>query len=331
MNVSINNLAVKQNLIFSPTIPILNPTGPTGMTGMTGPVHDVGYTGKGIRGPRGPKGSKGKAGRGYLGPKGPTGPPGKSGKGPTGPTGPRGSSATGPTGPTGPVGESLTGSEGGTITEYTSVTYSGEVAVNGLNNVIKDLNLGTGNWLVKWNMNVSFYSGFMSMFYGSISSTPDIYGRYQPLDSSGNIISNWYVYLPNNDITLTDYPIVGADPTGSNSNLMNDTVYTNGLSISDFSCVPIHSHTISDPIYIDTNPISFEIQPDTPQDTVFEIGGASGVLMHQHSINYTTYSNTNLYNYDISFSSSMNSIYSSNTQPNIISRTYIWYIYYSNQ
>lgn len=325
MNISTNNLTVQQNLIFSSKIYTVNPTGPIGPRGMTGQKIDTGYTGASITGLTGSTGPIGYVGNGVTGPTGYTGERGISITGPTGPTGSIGKSITGSTGPTGPTGGSLTGYTGASLTVYSSYQYTGQTGINSLNNSIASITLGTGKWLVSWTINNTIdNTNLMTMFYGSITSTTDLYGRYQPLDDSGNAISNWYVYIPNDDITNTNYPIIGADPTGSNTDLSVNTVYTNGLSVDNFNCVPSHTHSLDETITLSTTSYcNVSLDDDVATQYIALTGQNKGTQTHTHSLTKTTFGTSN------PFTVNMNSIESSGSSTEL-SRTSIWYIYYSN-
>ncbi len=323
MNISTNNLSIKQNLIFSSQIPHINPTGPRGMTGPTGIVDSTGQTGMSITGPTGMTGPTGDT-TVITGPTGYTGYTGYCMTGSTGPTGYQGMIFTGSTGPIGPTGDTYTGVTGGTLTSYSIYNFTGQAYLTSLNNTVASMNLGTGKWLINWTIDTEAIPEFLVMFYGNISSTPDVSGRYQPLDDNGDIISNWYVYFPNNDNTYTDYPIIGADPTGTNTDLLVNTVYTNGLSISNFDCVPSHTHSISETVITSTDDIYSAIVND--DSSSFEIDYApfdKGTTTHSHTFTKNSYSSSNPFMVNINNIETVGS----STE---ISRTYVWYIYYSN-
>lgn len=325
MNISTNNLTIQQNLIFSSKTSMVNPTGPKGPRGMTGPTVDTGYTGASITGYTGPTGSTSTFFINITGPTGFTGKRGISITGPTGPTGPTGNSITGTTGPTGPTGESFTGPTGSTLTVYSSYQMTGQTGINSLNNSISSITLGTGKWLVNWTINNVINTDLLTMFYGNITTTTDIYGRYQPLDESGNAISNWYVYIPNNDVNNTDYPIIGADPTGSNTDLSVNNVYSNNLSVSNYACVPSHSHTVSLNLSGSSNDL-INVQVEEQTGSLYPHVGDTycSSSSHTHDLIYSRY------NEDASFNIYVNGV-TTNTSPTTtnIDRTYIWYIYYS--
>lgn len=323
MNISTNNLSIQQNLIFSSQIPNINPTGPMGITGPTGITSATGQTGMSITGPTGMTGPTG-----YFtiitGPTGYTGSTGYSYTGPTGPTGYQGTIYTGSTGPIGPTGDSYTGFTGGRLPEYPMYTFQGQTYLTNLNNTVSSMNLGTGKWLVNWTMNISEIPEILVMYYGNISTTPDVSGRYQPLDDNGDVISNWYVYLPNEDNTNIDYPIIGADPTESNSELLVNSVYTNGLSISNFSYVPSHTHSINESIITSTNDIYNAILNEDNSTVHIDFTAMNtGTTIHTHTITKTSYSSSNPFMVNINQVETVGSSTS-------VSRTYVWYIYYSN-
>jgi hypothetical protein len=324
MNISTNNLSIKQNLIFSPKIYLEDVTGPTGYAGKTGPSVSTGNTGDSITGPIGYDGPIVIEFNSITGPTGPTGYTGYVFTGPTGPTGYQGLSITGTTGPIGPTGESYTGPTGGTLLSYPINTISGETIIDSLNNTLVSMNLGTGKWLVNWTINVNnIYENMMTMYYGNITSTPDSNGRYQPVDDNGDAITNWYVYFPNNDSNNTDYPIIGADPTGVNTDLLVNTVYTNGLSISNFSYVPSHTHTINETITSSTDDmVDLTINADTNFAGINSFNDNTSTLLHTHTYTATYFNSSNPFNVNV------NNI-STTGQSNIISSVSIWYIYYS--
>jgi hypothetical protein len=328
MNISTNNLSIRQNLIFSSKIPNVNPTGPRGITGPTGSVSSTGETGMSITGPTGCTGPYGDIGITVTGPTGYIGNTGFCMTGPTGPTGYQGMMTTGSTGPIGPTGESYTGYTGGTIPSYPPISkFTGQINITNLNNTIASMNFGEGKWLVNWSLNIEVVPDLLVMFYGNISSIPDSLGRYQPLDDDGNAISDWYVYFPNNDSNNTDYPIIGADPTGSNSDLLVNNIYTNGLSISNFSCIPSHTHTINETITTSTNDIvDLTINEDVNFLNVNNLDPYNvntGTPLHTHSFTATYFDSSNPYYVNV------NNI-STTGESNIISSVSIWYIYYSN-
>lgn len=323
MNISTNNLSIKQNLIFSSQIPNINPTGPRGITGPTGIVNNTGQTGMSITGPTGMTGPTGYI-TNITGPTGYTGYTGYCITGPTGPTGYKGMIYTGSTGPIGPTGDSYTGVTGGTLPSYSIYNFTGQAYLTSLNNTVASMNLGTGKWLINWTIDTEAIPEFLVMFYGNISSTPDVSGRYQPLDDNGDVISNWYVYFPNEDNTNVDYPIIGADPTGTNSNLLVNTVYTNGLSISNFDCVPSHIHSISETITTSTDDIyTVSINDDSSSIEIDYAPLNKGTTTHSHTFTKNTYSSSNPFMVNINNIETVGS----STE---ISRTYVWYIYYSN-
>lgn len=326
MNISTNNLRINQNLIFSSRISNVNPTGPRGITGPTGSVSSTGETGMSITGPTGKPGPYGDIGITVTGPTGYYGNTGFCMTGPTGITGYQGMIVTGSTGPIGPTGESYPGYTGGTIPSYPPIyNFTGQYNITNLNNTIANMNFGEGKWLVNWTLNIEAFPDILVMFYGNISSTPDSLGRYQPLDDDGNAITNWYVYFPNNDSNNTDYPIIGADPTETNTDLLVNTVYTNGLSISNFSYVPSHTHTINETITTSTNDmVDLIINEDTDYTLIDNYNLNTSTVVHTHT--YTSSYYDNIIN---QFIVNMNSI-STSGQTNVISSVSIWYIYYSN-
>jgi hypothetical protein len=329
MNISTNNLSIRENLIFSSKIPNVNPTGPRGITGPTGSVSSTGETGMSITGPTGCTGPYGDIGITVTGPTGYFGNTGFCMTGPTGPIGYQGMITTGSTGPIGPTGESYTGNTGGIIPSYPPINNTtGQINITNLNNTIYNMNFGEGKWLVNWTLKIEEIPGIpdmLVMYYGNISSTPDSLGRYQPLDDDGNPLTNWYVYFPNNDSNNTDYPIIGADPTGSNPNLLVNSVYTNGLSISNFSCIPSHTHTINETIYSNSNNdmADLTINADTNFAGIYSYDNNTSTLLHTHTYTATYFDSSNPYYlniYGISIEGESNSI----------SSVSIWYIYYSN-
>jgi hypothetical protein len=216
-----------------------------------GPVGPVGQ--QGAQGPIGPAGVTGSLG--------PTGPTGKGCRGPTGPVGPIGSEGPrGPEGPTGPTGPSSQWTQD----TPTSISYTGDVTIDGKLNVTGLID-PTGLVLepssnapvdiidpsnVLWVKNTTP----TSLYYGSgeifTTISPTVTYNYTNLGSLSRgvpvtVISssytvkpndNWIICNNNNTITLT-LPVPVSYPgreimikTVNNSNLQNANNVVSSLS-----------------------------------------------------------------------------------------------------